>query len=259
MLKSTNGFRVGAPFLYLMRLDIYMVEKGLVASREKAKHLIQNGLVCVNDVVVTKPSKLVTSMDAVAIAEEFKYVSRAGYKLAAAIEQFQIDFLDKVIVDIGCSTGGFTDCALQHGAKKVYAVDIGDPLHPNLRVDPRVFYLPNVDARTLESLQEAADIVLVDVTFASLPEILERSSYWMPCGGTIISLVKPPYEIGGRARKVKGVAECQEIVDNVVAWSQEHGFLSKGCMESPLTGKTAGQREYLLVLKLKYEGVDKND
>lgn len=232
-----------------MRLDLYLVERAHVASREKAKELIHSGLVLVNDIPVKKPSKMVTTADIITVLEEFKYVGRAGYKLEAAIRHYALDLSDKIVIDIGCSTGGFTSCALQEGARKVLAVDIGDPLHPTLREDPRVVYFPYTDARTLAELPETPDIALIDVTFASLPEILTQVRGWLHPDGIVIALVKPPYEVEGRARKITGDAACREIVDHVIAWSQNHGFRARGYFESPLLGKSAGQREYLLMLQ----------
>jgi 23S rRNA (cytidine1920-2'-O)/16S rRNA (cytidine1409-2'-O)-methyltransferase len=140
-----------------MRLDIALVNKGYVDSREKAKYLIKEGCVKVDGVIVTKPSKNINENSKIVLIKNFKFVGRGGYKIYAAVKHFGISFKDKVVVDVGCG-GGFTSYALKHGAKRVYAIDTGDPLHKSLRKNKNVIYFPNTDARNVENLNEKVDM-----------------------------------------------------------------------------------------------------
>ncbi len=234
-----------------MRLDLYLTTHHLAESREKAKYLIRQGLVLLNQQAVTKPSKEVRDTDQVELQDEFQYVGRGGYKLAAAQNAFHLDFKNTIVVDVGCSTGGFTDFALQQGALKVHAIDTGDPLDGRLKQDPRVHYLPLTDARTLGDLGDRANLVLIDVTFVTVPEILARSKEWVTQAGKIVALIKPPFERPGKAKKVKDLGECRRIVDDIIAWAIQNGFDFMGCIESPLLGKSAGQREFFICITVK--------
>jgi len=156
-----------------MRLDIALTKRKFVDSREKAKYLIKEGCVEVDGSVVTKPSKKVDKNSRIVLIKDFEFVGRGGYKIDPAVKHFKISFKDKVVVDIGCSTGGFTDYALKHGAKRVYAIDIGDPLYKTLRKNKRVIYLPNTDVRNIKNLNEKVDLCLIDVTFSPL----EKNSF----------------------------------------------------------------------------------
>ncbi len=234
-----------------MRLDLYLTTHHLAESREKAKYLIKQGFVLLNKQITTKPSKEVRETDKVELHDSFKYVSRGGYKLAAAQHSFQLDFKGAIVVDVGCSTGGFTDFALQQGANKVHAIDTGDPLDARLKQDPRVNYHPFTDARAFAMLGDQVNFVLIDVTFAKVPEILAHARLWLARAGKIVALVKPPYEREGRAQKVKDAEECRRIVDNIIAWAVHHELEVVGCIESPLLGKSAGQREFFLCLSVR--------
>ena len=234
-----------------MRLDVYLVTHHLADSREKAKYMIKQGFVQLNNKVMTKPSRLIGEKDEILILEGFKYAGRGGYKLAAAKDAFQIEFNGATIIDVGCSAGGFTDFVLQQGARKVYAIDTGDILVKRLKEDPRVKYFPLTDVRQLKDLEERVNLVLIDVTFIPLSEILLHVRKWLVDAGKILALVKPPYEREGKVRKVKNIEECHCILEEVITWSEQHGFKVVGSARSPVVGKSARQEEFFLLLEMK--------
>jgi len=234
-----------------MRLDIYLVEKGLAESREKAKYLIREGYVSIDRKIIKKPSKQIKGTPKPSISKEFEFVGRGGYKIDNAVRHFGVDFNGKIIADVGCSTGGFTHYALKHGAEKVHAVDSGNPLHESLRQDSRVNYIPNKDARTIKQLEEQVDLCLIDVTFSPLEEILSVVKNWLKPNGEILGLIKPPFETRGRLRKIKNHSECQKIAENVADWASENGYKVEGIIESALKGKTSKQTEFFIYLKRK--------
>ena len=157
-----------------MRLDILITEKKLVKSRSVASDLIKKGLVKVNGEIITKTAKDVPEDAFIEILEQPKYVGRGGLKLEKALEEFQINPEGLIILDVGSSTGGFTDCLLQKGAKKVYALDVGtDQLDPSLKNDPRVISMEKTDIRDIKTLPDKIDMVVIDVSFISLEMILE--------------------------------------------------------------------------------------
>jgi len=234
-----------------MRLDIYLVEKKLAQSREKAKYLIKEGYVSMDGKVIKKPSKQIKGTSKPNISKEFEFVGRGGYKIDNAVSHFGVDFNGKVIADIGCSTGGFTHYALKHGAKKVYAVDSGDQLHETLRQDYRVHYMPNKDARIIKKLEEQVDLCLIDVTFSALEEVLSVVKDWLKPSGEILGLIKPPFETKGRLRKIQSQFECQKIAENLSNWASENGYKAEGILESNLKGKSAKQIEFFIYLKRK--------
>jgi 23S rRNA (cytidine1920-2'-O)/16S rRNA (cytidine1409-2'-O)-methyltransferase len=231
-----------------MRLDAYLVRNGLVESREKAKYLIRGDHVKINGVVFAKPAKEVKEGDKIEISGNFEYVGRGGYKLAPAAERFGIDFGAKIVADVGCSTGGFTDYAVKHCAKRVYAIDIGDELHPSLCVNRSVVYMPGFDALKLEKISEPIDICLIDVTFVPLKKMLEVVKGWLAPGGEVIALIKPPFEKEGKAMKVNDSQECKRLAKEV-AGSVAGEYEVLGLVESELEGKTGGQREFFIHLR----------
>jgi 23S rRNA (cytidine1920-2'-O)/16S rRNA (cytidine1409-2'-O)-methyltransferase len=186
------------------RLDLELMERGLVQSRELAKRLIMAGSVLVNGQKVFKPSTEVKSDDEITVLEKPKYVSRGGYKLEGAIKDFGINPESRVCLDVGSSTGGFTDCLLKHGAKLVYAVDVGHgQLDYSLRNDPRVILYEGVNARYLDELVERGEVklsedislVVVDVSFISLTKIILPVSNVVGVGAEFLVLVKPQFEL----------------------------------------------------------------
>ena len=234
------------------RIDVYMTENMGIKSRSKAQELIKGGFVSCNGKTVTKAGLLVTEKDKIEISENqvLKYVSRGGLKLEGAIQEFGLDFNGAVVLDIGSSTGGFTDCALQHGAKKVIAVDVGTQImDENLRKDKRVELHENTDIRDFdESCFDGIRYAVCDASFISLPIALKR------LGGshlsfTLMALIKPQFECGRElASKYKGVITDdtirEEIVKRVIENMGSIGFVYKKHARSPITGGD-GNVEYI--------------
>ena len=180
------------------RLDVLIFEKGLAESRSKAQALVMEGTVLVNGKKITKAGTPVSEEDIIEIEKQNPYVSRGGLKLESVLNLFSIDFTDKVCIDIGASTGGFTDCMLQHGAKKVYAVDVGTAqLHYKLRNDKRVVNIENVNFRYFDKslLKDEIDIITIDVSFISLDKILPLASEIISKEGFIVAMIKPQFEL----------------------------------------------------------------
>jgi 23S rRNA (cytidine1920-2'-O)/16S rRNA (cytidine1409-2'-O)-methyltransferase len=232
------------------RLDVALVERGLVDSRAKAQSLIMARRVLVNGKHVDKAGALVAADDALAIeALEHPWVGRGGMKLAHALERFGIDVRGKVCADVGASTGGFTDVLLKNGAAKVYAIDVGyGQLDASLRNDPRVVNREKVNARylTASDFEDAIDFVAIDVSFISLKLILPAVATF---GKEIVALIKPQFEVGkrdvGKGGIVRDDAKRATAVDSVVAFAKEIGFDVKGVIESPVKG-AEGNVEFLM-------------
>jgi 23S rRNA (cytidine1920-2'-O)/16S rRNA (cytidine1409-2'-O)-methyltransferase len=238
------------------RLDVLLFERGHVSSRAQAQALIRAGRVRVTGVVVDKPGTAVPAMAAIEVSAGERYVSRGGEKLEAALTAFHIDPTGKVCLDIGASTGGFTDCLLQHGASRVYAVDVGrGQLDWKLRQDPRVAVREGVNARELrpEDIGEPVDLVTVDVSFISLRLVLPPLRAIMKPGGDVIALVKPQFEAGRKAAPrgvVRDPGVHQAVVEEVSAFARaELGWTVRGVIPSPLVGP-AGNREFFVHLEL---------
>jgi 23S rRNA (cytidine1920-2'-O)/16S rRNA (cytidine1409-2'-O)-methyltransferase len=195
------------------RLDVVLFEKGLVESRSKAQALVMAGTVSVNGKKITKAGTQVNEDDLIEIEKQNPYVSRGGLKLESVLNLFEIDFTDKVCIDIGASTGGFTDCMLQHGAKKVYAVDVGTAqLHYKLRNDKRVVNIENVNFRYFDKslLKDDIDIITIDVSFISLDKILPLASQIIKEQGIIVAMIKPQFELEPNEVK-KGVVRDESL------------------------------------------------
>lgn len=233
------------------RLDLALVERGLVDSRAKAQSLIMARRVLVNGQFVDKAGASVAVDDEVTIAElEHPWVGRGGMKLARAVEEFALDLDGKVCADIGASTGGFTDVMLKHGAQKVYAIDVGHgQLDVSLRNDPRVVNREKVNARylTAESFEEAIAFVSIDVSFISLKLILPAVATFLR--GELVALIKPQFEVGkhevGKGGIVRDDAKRTAAVEGVVEFARAEGFEVKGLIESPIKG-AEGNIEYLM-------------
>ncbi|WP_338865396.1 TlyA family RNA methyltransferase [Myxococcus stipitatus] len=236
------------------RVDVLVVERGLAESRTKAQALILAGQVVVDDQRVDKPGSLVPVEAELRLKGEIlPYVSRGGLKLKAAIDRFGLDVQGKVGADIGASTGGFTDCLLQHGAVRVHAIDVGyGQLHEKLRKDPRVRSRERVNARYLtdEDLPEKVGVVVIDVSFISLTQVLPSVLTFLEPGGLLAALVKPQFEVGpdrvGKGGVVRDPAARQDAIDTVTAFVREQGLTVRGVMDSPVPGP-AGNVEALLV------------
>lgn len=239
-----------------MRLDVFLAENKLVKSRTAAQSLINIGGVYVNGRMAQKSSMDVTEADVVTI-EEIKlprYVGRGGLKLEGALKRFGLNISGAVCVDIGASTGGFTDCMLQSGAEKVFAVDVGrGQLNEKLRKDPRVISREQTDIRefTLDEYPEGADFIGADVSFISLKLVLPEIYRLLKCGGSAVTLIKPQFEAGRGALNKRGIVTDRKTRELVVAeltrFAEHCGFTVAGVTESPITGGD-GNAEYLMYI-----------
>ncbi len=235
------------------RLDTALVARGLAESREKAKRLILAGVVGVAGQGAHRGSELARAAVKEAVAAAEKYVSRGGYKLEAALTTFAIDCRAAVAVDLGASTGGFTDCLLQHGARRVHAVDVGKgQLDWRLRQDDRVVVHDEFNARAISpaDIGEPVDIVTVDVSFISLTKVLPAAVTLLRPGGTLVALIKPQFEAGKKSVKRGGVVRDSAVHDQVktditTLVTEQLGLLHVGTIESPLLGP-AGNKEFLI-------------
>lgn len=236
-----------------MRVDVYLAAAGHVPSRKKAQDLIKEEAVKIDGKIVKKASELINESveHEVVIEQVFKYVSRGGMKLEAALDAFNINVNGKKVVDVGASTGGFTDCLLKRGAKKVYAVDAGfGQLHETLRADSRVVCIERFNARELtgEITEGKCDAAVADVSFISQTYIIEGIADCVRDGGVFISLIKPQFEAGRSALSKGGVVTNSAYrflaVKRVISFACEHGFDCVGLMRSPIEGGD-GNKEYL--------------
>lgn len=244
-----------------MRLDQLIVSRGLTESREKARRLIMAGEVRVNGQVVDRPATAVAEDAHIEIAARPPYVSRGGEKLAAALTRFSLDVRGLACADLGASTGGFTDCLLQAGAARVYAVDVGyGILDARIRGDPRVVVMERTNARYLEALPEPIDLVTADVSFISLELVLAPALRFLrPGAGRIVALIKPQFEAGrgqvGKRGVVRDPRTHRAVLEKVLAWAAGQGLILFGLMASPLRGP-AGNVEFLAAWGLSGVGID---
>ncbi len=266
------------------RIDVLMVERGLCPSRAVAQRLVMAGEVRVNGQLVLKASSTVPSNAAIEIEQPPPYVSRGGEKLAAALESFQISVQGKICADIGASTGGFTDCLLQHGAQRVYAIDVGKGiLHWKIRQNTRVIVMEETNARHVEILPEAVDLITVDASFISLKILLPVLKAWYnpeikaeatgrqdetptqmlktQAGEnpkTLIALIKPQFE-AGRSEVARGdgvirdTAIHRRVLQEILEFARSESFAIQGLMRSPLMGPK-GNVEFLAWME--YPGQD---
>jgi 23S rRNA (cytidine1920-2'-O)/16S rRNA (cytidine1409-2'-O)-methyltransferase len=239
------------------RLDQALVERALCDSRERAKRLILAGQIRVNGHPAKKASDNVKSADEITVDAPEKFVSRGGHKLEHALEYFRLNVEKLVAIDLGASTGGFTDCLLQRGAEKVFAVDVGQgQLAWKLRSDKRVVVMEKTNARFLkpENFPAPADLLVVDCSFISLKKILPSAIPLLKVDGKIVALIKPQFEAGkAEADKGRGVITDSAIHDRVLAELQEFvsaqaGLCWRGVVESPLLGP-AGNKEFLALIE----------
>jgi 23S rRNA (cytidine1920-2'-O)/16S rRNA (cytidine1409-2'-O)-methyltransferase len=239
-----------------IRLDKLLFDKGLAESRERAKALILEGSVRVNGITVDKAGSLVSPDDAVVVTDKMPYVSRGGLKLEHAIREFSIDLKGKTAMDVGASTGGFTDCLLQYGAKKVYAIDVGyGQFSYALRKDDRIelFERTNIRYFDRDLISDEIDVATLDVAFISLLKVLPKVLEFLSPQGEVIALIKPQFEVG-RKDVGKGVVKDEkkrlEVVDKLMAEAEKMGFEVKGVVQSPIKGPK-GNVEYLMYLRKK--------
>lgn len=245
------------------RLDVLLVEKGLAESRSLAQRLVMAGQVRVDGQVAGKPSQLVSPDASLAVEQPPRFVSRGGEKLEAALAAFPIPVQDRVSADVGASTGGFTDCLLQHGARKVYAIDVGHGiLHRRLRADPRVIAMEKTNARRVSSLPEPIDLATVDASFISLRLLLPVVRGWMLPGADLVALVKPQFEAGrkavGRGGVVRKAEIHQEVLLGLLPYAAGLGLTPQGLLRSPLLGPK-GNVEFLLWCREGAPAVDLHD
>ena len=238
------------------RIDKLMVRKGIVDSWEQAQSLIAQGVVRVGDRQILKSSTQVLVNAALELGEnKIPYASRGGLKLEAALKEFGIYPSNKVVMDVGCSTGGFTDCLLQKGAAKVFAIDVGyGQLDWHLRQDPRVVCMERTNIRYLDprSLGAPVDWVTIDVSFISLKKVLPKTWEVLNPGGIVLALVKPQFEVGkgeiGRGGIVRERSRHEKVIQDIASFAQSLGFIPLGHVASPIPGKK-GNVEYFLHLK----------
>lgn len=237
------------------RLDVLLVKRGLVETREKAKTTLMAGLVLVNGQKIDKAGTMVKEdAELRVLGDALPYVSRGGLKLEKAMKTFNISMEGKVAADIGASTGGFTDCALQRGAVKVFAIDVGyGQLAWKLRSDPRVVNMERTNIRYVrpEDIGELLDFASIDVAFISLTKVLEPARALLKDTGEIVALIKPQFEAGRGNVGKKGVVRDpeihREVIRAVIDYSREIGFFPKGLTFSPIKGPE-GNIEYLVHL-----------
>ena len=242
------------------RLDVFLVDKGLYESRARAQAAIMAGQILVNQQKIDKPgTQIKIDADIRILGNKLPYVSRGGLKLEKALKTFAVSLQDKIMADLGASTGGFTDCALQNGAVKVYAVDVGyGQLAWSLRNDERVVNMERTNVRFMEenTLEDKIDVATIDVAFISLEKILPATKKLLAANGEVIALVKPQFEAGKENVGKKGVVRDAKIhadvIKRILLVARELGFIPAGLDYSPIKGPE-GNREYLLYLKLQGE------
>ncbi len=238
-----------------MRIDVYLFSHGYCKSREEARKLIKSNCVKCGSAVIDKPSYDVADGVKLEVTNPFKYVSRGGDKLEAALENFKIDVRNCICIDIGASTGGFTDCLLQNGAKTVYAIDSGkEQLDSKLKSDARVISMENVNARYLRSgdLPEMCDVCVMDVSFISQTLIHPAVNEILKNGGYFITLIKPQFEAGKQSISKGGIVKDEKArdfaKDKVISSAQLNNLEFINCITSPIKGGD-GNIEYLALFK----------
>ena len=259
LIVSPTGLRIVHKYVRLeldmphkLRLDTALTQKGFVESRNKAQALIMAGKVRVNGQVVTKAGMQISDTAMIEVEAKPPFVSRGGQKLAAALEAFRLDPKGAICADVGASTGGFTDVLLQHGAAKVYAIDVGyGQLAWELRQDQRVIVMERTNARYVNALPELVDWVTIDASFISLKLILPVVKQWLAGSALIIALIKPQFEAGkgqvGKGGVIRKRSVHYQVLEEVLNFAVEIGFCPLGLIASPITGP-AGNYEFLLHL-----------
>lgn len=232
------------------RLDIELAKRGIASSRSQAESWIRLGKVTVDGKVITKPGQFINEKALLKLQTSEQYVGRAGLKLASVAQLLQLDFKNKIVLDVGSSTGGFTDYTLQHGAKKVYAVDVGtDQLHPSLRHNPNIELFEKTDIRDFW-LDEKPDIIVIDVSFISLREILPHIAKELSAPYTeIVAMVKPQFE-AGKDQTNKGVIKNdsirRQILKDFEAWAKQH-FVIQDKRDSDVAGARGNKERFYLL------------
>jgi len=236
------------------RIDSLLLDKGLVESRAKAQALIMAGEVMVAGKTITKPGTLVAEEAVITIRQPPPFVSRGGIKLDYALDRFQLDVSSKVVADSGASTGGFTDCLLKRGARRVYAIDVGyGQLDYRLRCDPRVVVMERVNARYPIPLPEKVDLATIDLSFISVEKVIPSVAQLVNKGGYLLVLIKPQFEARrgevGKGGIVKQPIVHARVLGRFIAWMIDHGFRLGGLVASPILG-ASGNKEFFVLLRL---------
>jgi len=237
----------------VVRLDELLVLRGLAESRSQAQRLLMAGQVQVAGQIVDKAGKQVPADVTVVVKSRLRYVSRGGLKLEAALDTFDLEPAGRICADIGASTGGFTDCLLQRGAARVYAIDVGyGQLAWSLRTDPRVVVIERMNVRFLEELPERIEFATVDVSFISLRLVLQRVARLLIPTGQTIALIKPQFEVGkglvGKGGVVRDPQLHRLAIEKVLTGAEGTGFAAQGLIRSPIRGP-AGNVEFLVWLR----------
>lgn len=235
------------------RVDTLMVEKGLAESRTKAQALVMAGEVTVAGKAAIKPGTLVPEEAAITVREPPPFVGRGGIKLDYALDHFHLDVSSKVAADIGASTGGFTDCLLKRGARRVYAIDVGyGQLDYRLRQEPRVVVMERVNARYPISLPEKVELVTMDVSFISVVKVIPSAARLLKDSGYLLVLIKPQFEAKrpevGRGGVIKKPLVHARVLGRFITWLTGHRFRLKGLVASPILG-ASGNREFWVLLE----------
>jgi 23S rRNA (cytidine1920-2'-O)/16S rRNA (cytidine1409-2'-O)-methyltransferase len=238
-----------------MRIDLLLTERGIVESRAKAQRLVMAGQVRANGEIMKKPAEKVEENAQIKLELSSRFVSRGGEKLVAGLEAFSLDVTGAVCADVGSSTGGFTDCLLQKGAEKVFAIDVGKGILAwKLRQDPRVVVMEGTNARYVEKLEQPIDLITIDASFISLKILLKAAVKWLKDEKSgIVALIKPQFEAGRKlASKGKGVIRDPEvhrqILIDLLEFCIAEGFIVLGLTKSPIQGPK-GNTEFLVHLK----------
>jgi 23S rRNA (cytidine1920-2'-O)/16S rRNA (cytidine1409-2'-O)-methyltransferase len=238
-----------------IRIDELLVQKNIAPTRSQAKQLIQDGKISYKGEKITKPGIQVSTEIIPKLEEGPQYVGRGAQKLEGAIKEFNVDLNDKVIADIGASTGGFTDYTLQHGAQKVYAIDVGHgQLAEKLCADPRVINMEGINIRDEINLPEKADYAVVDLSYISITLALPNIAKLLKKEGKIIALIKPQFEAGpgvvGKDGVIRDEEKVMEIINNFKAWCAANHFQIQKIIPSPITGKM-GNKEFLALITFR--------
>ncbi|MDO9066338.1 MAG: TlyA family RNA methyltransferase [Chloroflexota bacterium] len=236
------------------RVDTLIVERGLAESLAKAQSLIMAGKVMVEGKAGIKPGSLVDEEAVINVVEPPPFVGRGGIKLDYALDQFNLDVADKVVADIGASTGGFTDCLLKRGAKRVYAIDVGyGQLDYRLRQDPRVVVMDRVNVRYPFSLPEKADLATIDLSFISVEKVIPSVAQLVKEGGYLVVLIKPQFEARreevGKGGIIKQSDVHARVLGRFIAWTVNHDICLHGLVASPILG-ASGNKEFFVLMKL---------
>lgn len=237
-----------------IRLDQQMAGRGLVRTRSQAESYIKLGKVNVDGALIKKPGYMVDAGAKIELTAEEQYVSRAALKLASVAAALQLDFTGKIVLDVGSSTGGFTDYALKHGAHKVIAVEVGrDQLHPSLHGNPKIELHEQTDIRDIHELDPKPDMVVADVSFISLRDILPHVAGLGSTQAQLVMMVKPQFEAGQSSLKHKGVIKNdkmrRDILKDFESWAQQY-FVILDKADSAVSGAKGNQERFYLLKKL---------